>query len=632
MEKDESWKIADYTPWATSGPEALFEEFFAALTEAAPSITKNEGSRRRLLQYVELARSLGKFVPGGGGAAEGAADLANQTLRKSWKALFTEISSELRNLGSPILVIVDDIDRLQAAELLDLLKVIRLLGRFPGIDFLLAYDEETVVDTLSHGRWGVDGLDRARAFMEKIVQYPLSLPPLLRAQIVKMLEAGISEILGPGRTERSLTTARVVSPLTKAMPTELVTPRAIRRYLAQVEQQFDSHAEGEIDDVDLILATFLRIQFPDLFADLENWKQELTRRESLTVSFNSQEQKTDWEPLLSKASPARRRNAEEIVKALFPAVGGGRLARHDVGRFAHPDYFDRYLAQAIPAGDIPDSVVVEALGDAAKGDASLLRSLLLAQDSDLVASALGKIWDRYPDVAYYGDRYKELGSPYTRELLASGLSLLDELPDRIESWTNELSQCTYWLASLLRILLVEDPTQDLSEQINECENIERRAHLLSLAMTEMENLSDPTKIAIRELMVRETEGIIELLISDLREGEQSPGDLAYSFLFGLVTEFGDLSRLQDGVQKGLDVGAFTQEDIAARFVSFSYLMGSVRKTPWAASFSAELFTQITRIPAEASDLSERGDWDDTNWSVRKEFARKHILRKAEGIR
>lgn len=624
LEESGTWSIAEYTPWATSGSEALFEEFFAALAEAAPSLTKNEGARRSFLRYAELARSVGKAIPGAGGLIEGASDFANQTLRKSWKALFTDISGKLQNLESPILVIVDDIDRLQATELLDLLKVIRLLGRFPGIDFLLAYDEDTVVDTLSHGRWGSEGVDRARAFMEKIVQYPMSLPPLLRTQIVKLLETGIAEILGPDRTERSLTAGRIVSPLTKTMPAELRTPRAIQRFLAQVEQQFESHVEGEVNDVDLILTTLLRVQFPDLFAELEDWKRELTRQEPQPISFSAQEQQTDWEPLLSKASSARRRNAKELLETIFPVIAGRKLGRRDIGRFAHPDYFDRYLAQAIPDGDIPDSVVTSALGSAAEGDASTLRSLLVTQDSDIAALALAKIRDRYPDVAYYGDTYKEMGSLCTPELLASGMSILDDLPDRIESWTNELSQCTYWLAFLLRILLTENPTQDLTEQIDKCQSIERRAHVLSSATISMENLSGPAQTAITQLIVRETERIIESLLADLTEGEKAPGSLAYSFLFGLVTEFGDLPQLQEGIQEGLRSGAFTVEDIAARLVSFSYMMGSTRRTPWAASFSAELFTKITGIAAEAPDLSEKGDWEDKSWSRRKEFARQYI--------
>lgn len=619
-----SWKIAEYTPWATSDYESLFEEFFAALAEAAPELTKSEKSRKRLLQYAALARPLSKLIPAAAGIGDAAVELADQALRRSWKSLFSEISKELQALDSPILIVVDDIDRLQATELLDLLKVIRLLGRFPGIDFLLAYDEDTVVDTLSYGRWGGEGSSRGRAFMEKIVQYPLSLPPLLRSQIVKMLETGFSEILGSERTTRTLSDGRILSPVTKTMPKGLGTPRAIQRFLAQVQQQFESHAEGEIDEVDLILATFLRMQFPELYAELENWKQELTRQAPQSISLNVQESNTDWEPLLTKTSSARRRIALEILEVLFPVMAGRKLVRRDIGRFAHPDYFDRYLAQTVPGGDISDGVINEALELAANGEPSRLRGLLINPNSEDVPLVLSKICDRYPDVAYYGDSYREMGVVYTRELFACGMSILDELPDRYNSWTNERTQCTYWLASLLGILLTEDSTQDLTEQVDECESIERRAHVLSTAARRTENLQGPARGAIRGLMDRETERLSELLLKDLRERDNASGDLAYSFLFDLVCEFGDGSHFQDAIREGVRRNEFTLEDVAARHVSFSYTSRGAQSAPWAATFSAGLFTQITGVPASEPDFGEKGTWEDRSLLQRREFARRYI--------
>ncbi|MGO0605859.1 P-loop NTPase fold protein [Brevibacterium linens] len=537
---------------------------------------------------------------------------------------FTKISDEVRELDSPILVVVDDIDRLQTVELLELLKVVRLLGRFPGIDYLLAYDEDTVVDTLSHGRWVTEGANRGRAFMEKIVQYPLSLPPLLRPQVAAMLEEGFLNVLGQERTKRLFADGRIFSPITRTMPQILETPRAVQRYLAQVELQFASHVEGEVDDVDLILATFLRLQFPELFTELENWKSELTRQASYAVSLSAQDQDTDWNPLYSRVNFSRRRVAEEILNVLFPETVGRRLGRHDIGRFAHPDYFDRYLAQTVPDGDIPDSIVIEALERAARGDAFSLRGLLV-EEGDNAALAISKVRDRYPELSYYGDSYKEMGSPCTPELFACGMKILDELPDRYDSWTNERAQCTYWLASLLGILFTEDPNRDLTAQIDECENIERRAHVLSTAaqLADIQN-NISTRDAIARLLVRETERISGLVLADLRKRDNAPGTLAYTFLFEVVAEFGDGSELQNGIEEGLRSNAFTVEDVAARHVSFLYASGSARSAPWAASFSADLFTALTGIPADQPEFSEKGDWKDRSWTRRKSFARKYI--------
>ena len=80
---------------------------------------------------------------------------------------FDELSKELQKLGISILVVVDDIDRLQADELLDLLKVVRLLGRFPGVDYLLAYDEQSLIEILRSPDGSGLSQARARSFMEK---------------------------------------------------------------------------------------------------------------------------------------------------------------------------------------------------------------------------------------------------------------------------------------------------------------------------------------------------------------------------------------------------------------------------------------------------------------------------------
>lgn len=624
LTKDSGWRIAEYTPWATSGTDSLFAEFFASITEVAPELTVADESRKRLLQYANLARPIAGTVPYIGNMLTGAAEWAEDALSKPWKVSFTEVSDEIQKLGTPILIVVDDIDRLQPPELLDLLKVVRLLGRFPGIDFLLAYDEETVIDTLSAGHWGGIGAERARAFMEKIVQYPLSIPPLLRTQTARMLETGISEIVTPIHMETTLEKDRIFSVLTRSMPAELKTPRSVRRFLAQVEQQFQVHEIDETDDVDLILATFLRVQFPEIFTELQNWKSRLTEQARPIMSVSSTQEKTDWLPLLHLVNEKRRETAKEALEAIFPAMKDMRLGRYDIGRFAHPDYFDRYLSQTIPDGDIRDAEITYALARASEEDTSALRALVITDDSDSAQLALSKILDRYPDVAYYANAYRESGGPYSPTLLASGMALIAELPDRTKSWTNELAQCTHWLATLVRILLTEDSSQDLTSALDQCQDVERRAHVLSTATASIDSLHEQAQVAINKILHRETFKILPTLIADLREKNNADGTWAYPFLFGLVAEYGDLSKLQGTVQEGILSNEFTIEDVAARFVSFSYLLGGSRAKPWAASFSANLFSTVAGVGAQASELSEKGDWEDTSWSRRKTFAAKHL--------
>jgi hypothetical protein len=626
-EPEESpWVIVQFTPWATTGTDALLAEFLAALSTAAREAGAERRLRDQILDYADIARPLAALIPLAGAAAVEASKVVESRLRKPWHAAFAEVSEGLRRLGIPILVVVDDIDRLQPSELMDLLRVVRLLGRFPGVDFLLAYDEETIVDTLQDPARGHVTTARARAFMEKIVQYPLSVPPLLTGKIVRLLDEGLTEILSAERTESGFDKDRFSRMILNTMPSQLNTPRAIERFLAQVREQFRMHDRDEINDVDLILATFLRVRFPDLFAKLQRWKGDLTRSSSGVLTPAKREKAApDWDPLLKSVDgEGNQQDARAVLETLFPAMTreGSRPAP---GRFAHPDYFDRYLAQAIPEADIPDSRVSRALAMAARGEPDELRALVLVDDEEQVTLALSKIRARYPDIGEPWTRGADGEGPVTVQLLSAGMDLLQVVNGRITSWTSVESQVTYWMANVIRLLLDGDPNagSELDAALARCSNMHRRAHVIWAAGGHLDDVRDETKEALQSLAKREAERLLPNLLEDLRLRDKSSYDSGSAFIYGFVEKAGLLDQLASGVQAGLDAGDFSQDDVGARLVGFAYLVGGP-DTPSSASFPGELFTKLTAIPAQSTDHNERQTWSDTSWAKRREFASRYI--------
>lgn len=328
QESKGEWRIVSFTPWATTGIDGMLSEFFAALSSAVPDASKKKGEKllKLLADYMWIVRSAAPFVPVVGGMVGSAAEVVEDKLQKQkpWKVLFEELSNELRELNSPILVIVDDIDRLQVDELLVLLKLVRLLGRFPGVDFLLAYDERALVDILqSSGREDLSQA-RARAFMEKIIQYPLTLPPLLVGQIVKLISDGLNEVLLLDKTGKGFESYRISIIILEIMPSQLGTPRSIARFFAQLREEFIIHTPGEIDNTDLVLAVFLRVQFPSVFSQLQDWKTKLTATDGSQIVFtSSRKEEIDWSPLVQTLGCERdRKDALTLLKTLFPAVAG----------------------------------------------------------------------------------------------------------------------------------------------------------------------------------------------------------------------------------------------------------------------------------------------------------------------
>ena len=106
---------------------------------------------------------------------------------KTLEQLRDEITKLLKPLNNNIVVTIDDVDRLPGEEIRALFKLVNLLASFPHMTFLLAYDQDVVVKALSEVQ-GIDG----GAYLEKIVQLPIDLPPASK-DILRKLVAGVLE-------------------------------------------------------------------------------------------------------------------------------------------------------------------------------------------------------------------------------------------------------------------------------------------------------------------------------------------------------------------------------------------------------------------------------------------------------
>lgn len=619
--EEHRWHVVSFTPWATSGTEGLLSEFFSALATVAPKSSNSRVLRERISTYADIARPFAALIPVAGSAVAEASRSLETRLSKPWNVAFEEIATELRTLGTPVLVVVDDIDRLQPGELFDLLKVVRLLGRFPGVDFLLAYDEETLVETLQNPDQSNASKTRARAFMEKIVQYPLSIPPLLTSQIVKMLDAGLTEILTPERVETSFDRNRFSDLILTTMPSQLNTPRSIDRFLAQVREQFKSHDLSEMNDVDLILTVFLKVQFPDVFARLQSWRSELTRSSPPIASFGGREvEQPDWDQLFEVLDRDEdRRDARAVLAVLFPATRAPNPSCAAPKRFAHPDYFDRYLAQAIPEHDISDAVVSRAVEQAAAGNGADLHSLLSAADEARVTLTLSKIRSLYPDIKELPYHEGPSGS-VTLELLTVGMTLVNDAEDRRRSLASSLVQLTHWAATLLRRLVNANPKSEIDRALMECSDILRRTHVITTANRDVDALDDETAQTLREMLHREADRLSSILLNDLRQGDESKGQADSSFLYDVLAESPSLESFRTAIASGLEIGNFSLEDIAARLVNFSYIIGGSER-PSYASFSGALFTKITGVEARSVERKDVSDCPDTGWRYRRQFTK-----------
>jgi hypothetical protein len=619
---DERWVVARFTPWATNSTDALLVEFYSALSDALGGEPRSKKARRALGACLQATAPVLGLVPTLGSALSETARAGSAALlrQKPWERAFTEFTRALNNMKVRVLVVADDIDRLQHDELATLLKVVRLLGRFPGVDYLVAYDEATLFSSLSDAGVGTGSTSRARLFMEKIIQYPLALPPLLAHQILSRIDQGFAAALEgrPGTTSASSRIERLQDVIVR----QLTTPRSIDRYLAQVRFVLSMHPIGEADDVDLLLVTLLRLQFPSVYAQLTNWRGQLTGHKTLSDLLKERRgEKTNFDPLFSSLSGVDRDDAFRLVKELFPIVDermsrSGRGAPHVSDHF----YFDRYIVHMVPSDDIADASIADVLAVARREGtrSDTLRALLTTETTPGL-----------PDLALH--KLRKAAEPETGDLAGENLNLIaaiaNVLPD-LARGPNALFRrqdlAVYWAADLVRSLPADVDAPAISAALNECADLPLRIQIVSKASNEAgETYVDERHSRSHTLDAVAAEFVEDAIVYSLDhlaardEAEQRSGLL--SVLYYLVRE-GELPRVRARLHEQLG-NSFTVEDLAARCVSLAYTM-TRDPVGQLEGFVTDLFANLAPAddPFYDSEL-EDVDAHDLTWANRRRFAR-----------
>ncbi|MFI7066717.1 P-loop NTPase fold protein [Kribbella sp. NPDC050124] len=417
------WRVAICTPWLYSDLETLQAGFFEELREALPDDQRWSLTRQKIAKLavaVSPTANIKGFDASSlvrAGAAQWGGLSADATKRSAEAAL--------EKSGVPILMVLDDIDRLTPDELLLVFKLIRVVGRLPNVYYLIAYDEQTVLDLLAN----TDLIDcehspgRARDYLEKIVQIRLDIPPLrvqdaselLNRELVRFLEqhnlSGRIELL-----------QRFTSVYYEFLVDRLNTPRAIRRYVSQLEALYGRLAT-EVDLADFMLLTWLRVAEPAAYRLVQQNRADLTGTVSSQHEVTRFVRDTDakntitrWENQLRGVGVAEGdvRLVIGVLGELFPRIGlalrgashavddNTLQAVHERKGVTHSDFFDRYFAIGVPRDDVADTEIDAALVDLANG--GLLRETVRTALLNDTARTLRKFnvarnRDDYPAIA-----------------------------------------------------------------------------------------------------------------------------------------------------------------------------------------------------------------------------------------
>ncbi len=333
----------DFNPWWLSGEEQLLRGFFDALKSA---FGKGKGFDDVVDIMSIFCVGISK-VPGVGGLEEVGGLLKKFTdSGKSLQNLKAEIEDKLLSIGKKIVVFVDDVDRLTPQETLQVFKVIKAIGDFKNVIYVLSFDRAIVLKSLSdiHKEFGEN-------YLEKIVQMQFELPIPDSDGLLEMLFPELNRILG--NTPQEKFDSRRWQNSFYYLSSLIKTPRDIKRLCNALSVTYPIVA-GEVNSVDFFVLEFLKIFRPLLYGIIRDNLKEFVGT-AVSNRYVGEDWKKFHENWFNQLTYSDKSNLVEVVKEIFPKASAvwGTTYYNSLNEWAiesrvcHPDKAEIYFRLAI---------------------------------------------------------------------------------------------------------------------------------------------------------------------------------------------------------------------------------------------------------------------------------------------
>ena len=250
--------LLDFNPWMYRKAPNLTQIFFEELSRAlAPYNSALASGFTRYVDHI-LDKDDSAWLQ------LGVRLLPQGFKTKSTSEQYEFLKKEIGKLGRKIMIFIDDVDRLDSEELIELFSLIRNSSlSFPNMSYILTYDKEYVASQLQNK---FDA--HTYRYMEKILQEEYLLAKITPEQLEEALRLELKRI-GYGDLWRDIKNSGL------QLSHHLPTLRVIKRICNTLSSR-RKELESNVALFDWFIIELIRIQYPDLFNFLKgNYEQTL---------------------------------------------------------------------------------------------------------------------------------------------------------------------------------------------------------------------------------------------------------------------------------------------------------------------------------------------------------------------
>lgn len=351
-----------FNPWRFGDEEQLLKGFFFDL---ASSIDRSLSTSTE--KVGDLIKRFGKPLASLAGQGEVAENLGNMLSSADIDSLRERIERILDEQDRRVVILVDDIDRLEKSEIHAIFRLVKLTADFKNTAYVLSFDHEMVAAAIQD-RYGSGQQNAGKAFLEKIIQVPLQLPAVDKVSLRKYCFSGVDEALSQaGIVLKEEDVQLFVRNFINGLETRLSTPRQAKLYSNILTFSLPILI-GEVNNIDLMIIEGVRVFYPTLYEVIRRYTSLFLGNGSEGYGRRNEEQKEQVKQLISNSLEGLSiddiKSAQDVLTYLFPRLQSVYGNTHygpdwdktweQEKRICSSSYTNRYFSYTVPPDDISD--------------------------------------------------------------------------------------------------------------------------------------------------------------------------------------------------------------------------------------------------------------------------------------
>lgn len=363
--------ILNFSAWSYSGQNQLIYSFFRRLSSVLRRVSYLENSDR-IIYLLELYVSFFTHQPIPKALRRQRSFVDKVTFQNNpevyaWESgrdltlVKAELNELLTHQKRKIIIIIDNISRLYDYEIKQIFQIVKSIGDYANTAYLLALDKEYVIRAINK----MDG-GGGEEYIEKIVQLPFEVPPILQQDIEKIFVDRLKDILAtvPNDAWNIEYWSDIYFSSLKYF---FENCRDITRYVNTLNFGY-SRLRDVVNPVDFFALTAIEIFMPEVYFGIRENKDLFTDLLDNVYTLDQEQLQKDrvrCDEILSRTKHFPRDILLELLIRLFPRIRHiyypdesfyhSNITARKLRRICSPDLFDIYFRLSMQMGQIPES-------------------------------------------------------------------------------------------------------------------------------------------------------------------------------------------------------------------------------------------------------------------------------------